>query len=187
VPLFFFKFLLINPPPPPPPSIIVVPPDKFRFSLFFLLIPLYFLSSGYAAAQDKPLALGFGLEGNMNTPSDAAGASWVSVTRDLGRFFAAGARAGYSYNFSAIGTLEMAALGRWYFLSFEKSRFFAQLEAGAGLIFYDGKTQPAFLGGLAAGWRVFLGPWYLDPVIRGGYPYIWGGAWGAGLGFGRRI
>jgi hypothetical protein len=129
------------------------------------------------------LALGVGLEANMNSPSTVSGASWVSVTRDLGRFFAAGVKAGYSYDFSGAGTLEMAALGRWYFLSSEKSRFFAQLEAGTDLIFYDEKTHPAFLGGLAAGWRIFLGPWYLEPVVRGGYPYIWG----AGLGFGRRI
>jgi hypothetical protein len=132
---------------------------------------------------DKPLALGLGLEGNMNTVFNASGASWVSLTRDLGRLFAAGGKAGYSHNFSDTGTLEMAALGRWYFLSFEKSRLFAQLETGVDLLFYEGKTRPAFLGGLAAGWRVFLGPWYLEPVIRGGYPYLWG----AGLGFGLRI
>jgi hypothetical protein len=123
----------------------------------------------------------------MNTAYNASGASWVSAARDLGRFFGAGLKAGYSYNFSGIGTLEMAALGRWYFLSFEKSRLFAQLEAGADLIFYDGETFPAFLGGLAVGWRVSLGgpsgSWYLEPAIRGGYPYIWG----AGLGFGLRI
>jgi hypothetical protein len=119
----------------------------------------------------------------MNTPFDTSGASWLSAMMDLGRFFGAGLKAGYSYNFSDTGTLEMAALGRWYFFSFEKSRLFAQLEAGADLIFYEGKTVPAALGGLAAGWRVTLGSWYLEPVIRGGYPYIWG----AGLGFGLRI
>jgi hypothetical protein len=119
----------------------------------------------------------------MNSGSNAAGASWVSVTLDLGRFFAAGLKTGYSHNFSGIGTLETTALGRWYFLSFEKSRLFAQVEAGADLIFYDGETFPALLGGLALGWRVALGSWYLEPVVRGGYPFIWG----AGLGFSRRI
>jgi hypothetical protein len=158
-------------------------PGKFRFFLFFLPVLLYFLSPGYAVAQDKPLALGFGLEANMNTRSNVAGASWVSATRNLGRFFAAGVKIGYSYDFSGIGALEMAALGRWYFLSFEKSRLFAQFEAGADLIFYEGKTFPTLLGGLALGWRVSLGSWYLEPVLRGGYPYIWG----AGLGFGYRI
>jgi hypothetical protein len=137
----------------------------------------------YAAAQDKPWALGGGLEANMNTPSNAAGAFWISAARDLDRLFAAGLKTGYSYNFSGAGTLEMAALGRWYFLDFEKSRLFAQLELGVDLIFHEGNTIPAFLGGLAVGWRIPLGSWYLEPVIRGGYPYIGG----AGLGFGRRI
>ena len=119
----------------------------------------------------------------MNTDYSIAGASWVSATLDLGRFFAAGLKTGYSHNFNGIATLEMAALGRWYFLSSEKSRLFAQVEAGADLIFYDGETFPALLGGLALGWRVPLGSWYLEPLLRVGYPYIWG----AGLGFGYRI
>jgi hypothetical protein len=136
----------------------------------------------YAHAQDRPLALGLGLEGNMNTLTRAAGAAALSVVLDLGPFFAAGLKTGYSHNFSGTGTLEMAALGRWYFLAFERSRLFAQLEAGADLIFYEQKTPAAFLGGLALGWRLPLGPWYLEPALRGGYPFIWG----AGLGFGYR-
>lgn len=148
-----------------------------------MFILLYVPGPQYAAAQDKPLALGFGVEGNMNTVTRASGASWFSATVDVGRFFAAGLKAGYSYNFSGIGTLETAALGRWYFLSFEKSRLFVQTELGADMIFYEGETLPAFLGGLAVGWRFHLGRWYLEPALRGGYPYIWG----AGLGFGRRL
>ncbi|MDR2135009.1 MAG: hypothetical protein LBO76_00140, partial [Treponema sp.] len=162
---------------------IVVSPDKFRFFLFLLLILSSVFFPRSAAAQDKPWALGVGLEGNMNTPTYAAGASWISMDRDLGRLFAAGLKTGYSYDFSGAGTLEIAALGRWYFFSFETSRLFAQLELGADLIFHEGNTIPAFLGGLAAGWRIPLGAWYLEPAVRGGYPYIWG----AGLAFGRRI
>jgi hypothetical protein len=119
----------------------------------------------------------------MNTGFNAAGALWFSASLDLGRFFAAGLRTGYSHNFSGIETLEMAALGRWYFLSFEKSRLFAQIEAGADLIFYRGNALPAVLGGLTLGWRVLLGSWYLEPALRGGYPFIWG----AGLAFGYRV
>jgi hypothetical protein len=137
----------------------------------------------YAAAQDTLWALGVGLEVNMNTLSKASGGFRVSADRDLGQLFAAGAKAGFSHNFSDTGTLELAALGRWYFLSFETSRLFAQLELGLDLIFHEKRTIPAFLGGLAAGWRIPLGAWYLEPEIRAGYPYIWG----LGLSFGRRI
>jgi hypothetical protein len=136
-----------------------------------------------AFAQDKPLALGVGLEGNMNTSASLAWGSWFSASRDLGQSFAAGIKAGYSNDFTGIATLEIAALGRWYFLALGESRFFAQLEAGADPIWYEQQSIPAFLGGLVAGWRLPLGSWYLEPVLRVGYPYIWG----AGLGFGWRI
>jgi hypothetical protein len=119
----------------------------------------------------------------MNTVSNVAAASCFSAALDFGGVFAAGLKTGYSHNFSDTGTLEMAALGRWYFLSLAKSRIFAQIELGVDLIFYEGDTLPALLGGLAVGWRILLGSWYLEPVLRGGYPYLWG----AGLGFGRRI
>jgi hypothetical protein len=119
----------------------------------------------------------------MNTVHNASAASWFSAALDLGRFFGVGLKAGYSHNFSNTGTLEMAALGRWYFLSFEKSRLFAQVELGADLIFSGERNIPALLGGLVLGWRIPLGSWYLEPALRGGYPYIWGG----GLGFGYRI
>jgi hypothetical protein len=160
-----------------------IPLGIYRFIFFLLLVPLFFLTPQFSLAQDKPLALGLGVEGNMNTVSSAAAAFGFSATLDLGRFFAGGLRTGYSYNFSNTGTLEMAALGRWYFLTYDNSRLFAQVELGTDLIFFDGETIPAFLGGLALGWRLPLGSWYMEPVLRGGYPYIWG----LGLGFGRRI
>jgi hypothetical protein len=160
-----------------------IPAGTCRHFFFLLLVPLFFLTPQFSLAQDKPLALGLGVEGNMNTASSAAAAVWFSAALDLGRSFAGGLKTGYSHNFSNTGTLEMAALGRWYFLSFDNSRLFAQLELGADLIFSDGETIPAFLGGLALGWRLPLGSWYLEPALRAGYPYIWG----LGLGFGRRI
>jgi hypothetical protein len=64
-----------------------------------------------------------------------------------------------------------------------RSRLFAQLELGADVLFYERESRLAFLGGMALGWRVPLGSWYLESVLRGGYPYLWG----AGLGFGRRL
>jgi hypothetical protein len=119
----------------------------------------------------------------MNTIYNAAAASWFSASLDLGRSFGLGIKAGYSYNFSDTGTLEMAALGRWYFMPLGNTRLFAQVELGADLVLYDGETLPFLLGGLALGWRAPLGSWYVEPVLRGGYPFLWG----AGIGFGRRL
>jgi hypothetical protein len=119
----------------------------------------------------------------MNTILNVSGGACFSASMNVNRFFAAGVRAGYNHNFDGITTLETAALGRWYFLFFEKSRLFAQIELGADLIFYREKTYPAFLGGLGAGWRFHLGPWYAEPSLRLGYPFIWG----AGAEFGYRF
>jgi hypothetical protein len=160
----------------------VISPGKRRFFLIPFFLLLFFSALPGGMAQERGLDLALGLEGNMNTTSGVSGAGWFSGLGNLGSF-AAGVKAGYSYDFSAIATLEMAALGRWYFLSFEHSRLFAQLEAGAALIFYQEDTTPAFLGGLGLGWRFQLGRWYLEPALRAGYPFIWGG----GLGFGLRI
>jgi hypothetical protein len=164
-------------------SIFEKPGFRETAVLFMLLVPLCLLASGAAIAQEKPWALGIGLEGNMNTFRSVSGASWLSATIDLGGYFAAGIKTGYSHNFADSGTLEMAALGRWYFLAVKESRLFAQAELGADLIFYDQKTIPSLLGGLALGWNIPLGPVYLEPALRGGYPYIWG----AGLSFGWRM
>jgi hypothetical protein len=119
----------------------------------------------------------------MNTIYFASAGAWLSAMMDLEPGFGAGLKAGYSSNFYGIGTLEIAALGRCYLLSFEQSRLFFQIELGTDLIFYEGNTYPAFLGGMALGLRIPLGSWYLEPILRGGYPYIWN----IGLGFGWRL
>jgi hypothetical protein len=128
----------------------------------------------------------------MNILATTSAGAWFSIMRDMGEHFAAGGKIGYSQNFSGIFTLEIAAQGRWYVYSFEKYRLFAQIETGADLIFYerkiyprfDGKTYPVLLAGLALGGRIPLGSWwYLEPTVRGGYPYIWG----IGLNFGGKI
>jgi hypothetical protein len=147
-----------------------------------LLILFFFLSAPASQAQERHFDVGLGLEVNMNTDFNVAAASWLSFLLDLNNAWAAGAKVGYSNDFSAIATLEIAALGRWYFLSLEQSRLFAQLELGTSLFRYKEKTWPAFLGSLGAGWRFTFGQWYLEPALRLGYPYIWGG----GFSFGYR-
>jgi hypothetical protein len=156
---------------------------KVRSVLFLLLTLFFFLNAHASQAQEHRFDLGLGLEANMNTDSNvAAASSWLSFFLNMDNAWAAGAKAGYSYDFSGIATLEIAALGRWYFLPLAQSRLFTQLELGISLIRYEGKIRPVFLGGLGAGWRFTFGQWYLEPALRLGYPYFWGG----GLSFGYR-
>jgi hypothetical protein len=147
-----------------------------------LCIPLYFL---HPQSVDKPLSLGLGAEANGNAVRNVAAAAWFSAALEADDFFSVGIKAGYSYDASGMGTLEMAVLSRWYFIPPEKFRLFAQAELGADLIFYDGKMLPLpfLLGGLALGWRISFRLVYLEPVLRVGFPFVWGG----GLGFGWRI
>ncbi|MDR0582971.1 MAG: hypothetical protein LBG57_01280 [Treponema sp.] len=86
-------------------------------------------------------ALALGFEGNMNTVYFASAGAWLSAMMEPG--FGAGLKAGY--NFYGIGTLEMAALGRCYLISFAQSRLFFQIELGTDLIFSEGKTYPVLL------------------------------------------
>jgi hypothetical protein len=126
---------------------IAVSSGKLSVLFPLLLLPLFLLTASRLPAQNGRLGLSLALEGNMNTLSGASGAASFSAALDLGRMFAAGLKIGYSSNFSGMGILKMAALGHWYFFSFEISRLFAQIELGADLIFYEQQTIPAFLGG----------------------------------------
>jgi len=75
---------------------------------------------------------------------------------------------------------EMAALFRMYFLSQAKNNvgLFLQAEGGMVLFAYDKfelTGYNTFSLGLNAGWRFVFNKWlFLEPSIRGGYPYIYG-------------
>ncbi|MDR3148344.1 MAG: hypothetical protein LBU00_08225 [Treponema sp.] len=127
----------------------------------------------------------------MNLLSTVSAGVWFSVMKDVGPF-GVGGKIGYSMNIPGIITVELSALDRWYFFSSTKYRIFAQIELGTALIFYEeqihpaigGRTYPSFSGGLDLGMRIPIGSWwYIEPTLRGGYPYLWG----AGILFGGRI
>jgi hypothetical protein len=66
---------------------------------------------------------------------------------------------------------------------------FLQLMAGPVLFNRPGDYSiPAFSGSLSAGvsfgWRfIFNDRWFMEPAVRGGYPYIFGGGLNAGVRF----
>jgi len=88
--------------------------------------------------------------------------------------------------------MEALAHFRMYFLhgllrTKTNSGLFAQAEGGIVLFAYE---KPDFTDhiaptiGLAAGWRFPLGTrWYIEPAIRGGYPYLFGGGVSGGIKF----
>jgi len=87
--------------------------------------------------------------------------------------------------------VEVLAHFRYYlsFLSRAKINTGLFLQAEAGVVFFayekfetTGHLAP--VAGLSTGWRFPLGTrWYIEPSIRGGYPYIFGAGLSAGRSF----
>ena len=77
---------------------------------------------------------------------------------------------------------------RWYFAQIKDNNgLFVQLEGG--VVFYsyerfDTLDNILASAGLRAGWRIPLGEkWFIEPSIRGGYPYLIGAGFYAGIKF----
>jgi len=130
---------------------------------------------------------GIGPELNANTREGVALGGSLTLGVEINDIFAAGAKATFSSNFDTVTTLEPAGFFRYYFsrlLPLPLGVLFVQAELGGSLFFEDGEMYPSFYGGLAAGWRYTV--WqglYLEPVVRGGYPNLWG----VGLSVGYRF
>jgi len=120
----------------------------------------------------QKFAAGIGIETNMNSKSDVAGAFGIPLRFDynISSKFAIGLNLGVS--FSDITTLEAAALFRWYFIK----SIFVEADAGVWLGSEPLKDVDArFLGGLNAGIRLPVARnMYIEPYVRGGYPFMFG-------------
>ena len=147
-----------------------------------LCVILLLITAGGIFALDGAFA-GLGPELNADTRDGVALGGALQIGLDFERPFALGLKTGFFYNFDTVTALEMLSFFRYYFpLKFQGP--FVQTELGAVIFYEFKKAYPAFIGGLALGWRVNLGRLlYLEPSIRGGYPF----AWGAGLMIGPRF
>jgi len=132
----------------------------------------------------QKFALGAGVELNMNSREDVAGAIGVisrfdaNITPNL----ALGANLGMS--FSDLTTLEAGALFRWYIFS---GLF---VEADGGIWFATNRDSTVdddfanfrFMGGAKAGMRIPLSRnIYIEPAVRAGYPFMLGAGVMAGI------
>lgn len=146
-----------------------------------LSICFLFAASGLYALSG--VFVGLGIEGNANTREGFAFGGGLSGGVDLDHQFSLGLKTAFSSNMDTVTTLESAAFFRYY-LPFKFSGLFAQAELGAAVFFEDGENYPALLAGLAFGWRYNFGKnWYIEPSIRGGYPFAWGVGLLAGMRF----
>ena len=148
-----------------------------------VMFMLYFFSAAGLSALPG-ISIGLGVEGNANTRENFALGGGLSVLLDVSRDLAAGIKTTFSYDFSTVGAWETAALFRYY-LPLDTIGPFIQAEAGCIVFFEHGEVFPAFSGGVRTGWRFsFDRNWYVEPSIRGGYPFMWGAGIVAGLKLG---
>ena len=127
--------------------------------------------------------LGMGAEANANTREGMAGGGSFTFGIDANRHIAFGLKAIYSNSFDTVSSLEIPAFVRW-FPPLQRHGLYVQWELGSSIVFENSKGHWTLLGSLGAGWRYTLGNnWYIEPFVRGGYPFIWGAGITAGLRF----
>ena len=147
------------------------------FIFLCLLCIICFWAPG-VYAQDS--FFGFGAEVNGNASKGmAAGGGW-SFGLGLNRYISLGFKTTFSYNLDKISNMEQCGLLRFY-LPLKTQGPFLQTEAGGSVFFTNKNSEFFFLGGVSMGWQIVIKKsWYVEPVARFGYPFIWG----AGLNMG---
>ncbi|MDR2102227.1 MAG: hypothetical protein LBP43_06620, partial [Treponema sp.] len=103
----------------------------------------------------------------------------LAVDYGITRFLSAGIKWGFSQNFYQVQAFEPEAFIRFYAGSF----LFFQADMGASITLKDYQPYLFILGGITAGVRVPVDHWYVEPYIRGGYPFMAGAGVSAGYRF----
>jgi len=149
--------------------------------IFFVLILT--LGTGVFAQTSKS-ALGGGLEWNMSSRRNFAGALAFSFDYNIHRYLAVGMGLYASHNFNNAGVIEPAALFRVYITPETYSGIFFQADVGAFFLLEEDETYPYFLGGFRTGYSFRLKErFYAEPYIRAGYPFAFGVGVLAGFSF----
>jgi len=114
---------------------------------FFLLL---FLLAGRLYGLEG-IFVGLGGEANANSIDGLSAGGVLSLDVDINRHFSVGFKKIISFDLEKINTLEDVGFLRWR--PFEKAGLFVQAELGASIFFNEGKSYPAFLAAVAAGWQ----------------------------------
>ena len=163
-----------------------------RQKVWFALGLCIFLSALPAYSQNRPalredLWVSPTAESNLYSVSNVAFGGGAAL--GYGDGSALGLRVIYCSDLDKIKSLEISLLIRFYLPSLAgHSGFFIQFGGGPVLVAPASKTitAPDEFGmisvGLSLGWRFLLGKYFfLEPVVRGGYPFIGGLGLSAGV------
>lgn len=142
------------------------------------------------AARIYKSSLGFIVEANKNSVSGISPAGGISFDYSLTRKFSLGVKAIVSYDSfekdNTIYAIEPLGFLRWYVVSptgEPSAGVFVECQGGAELLLVNSDFKTAVSAGLALGFRIPLGNFYVEPILRGGYPYMFGAGLGAGFRF----
>ena len=145
-----------------------------------LFIIMLLASSLSAFAQEKNetanhMAVGFGLEWNMNARHYYAGGTSISFDYKLPNHYAIGVIVTGSTNFFGFSVIEPTILLRGYIQKDEYQGLFLQIDVGPFIIFEKGKIIPMFEIGARGGYRFIFGSsFYVEPYGRLGIPFAFG-------------
>jgi len=167
---------------------------QYLIAIFLLLIvfPLFAQEEVNQEETKQPEDLWFSLGGEMALYSPISASFGMSITAAYGSGTSIGIKASWFFDQGQVmNTLELNFLFRFYF--FGKSAIsgpFVQIEGGPAIYFKidENISLPTRIGmlnvGAVFGWRFLLGKYFfVEPSIRGGYPYIFGASVLGGVHF----
>jgi hypothetical protein len=174
--------------------------SQHPFKLFFFIILAFSLPTAVFAQSDGPV------DEEAGAPPPSREEFFIAPVAEslfYGRYnmaYGGGLALGYGTGIS-FGIKLVVMFGMESFLSTEvqfflRCYFFGVkastgpfIQINAGPVFFS-ESKPEFSGygsisaGLTAGWRIPLGKhFFIEPFVRGGYPYLTGGGLSGGLRF----
>ncbi|MDR2394759.1 MAG: hypothetical protein LBD93_11500 [Treponema sp.] len=154
-----------------------------RISRGLVLWMVCFAALAESGAQTEPelkkqAHLGLGVEGNINTGKRMIFGHALCYDKQLFTHFGLGFMLTISSDFHTFNSMEPEVFGRWYFLDMgiPGGGLFLQEDMGIRLASDDFQITPAFLGGISLGFRYAFKyqDYYVEPYVRGGYPFMFG-------------
>ena len=142
------------------------------------------------AAKIYKSSIGFIIEANKNSISSVSPGVGICFDYSLIRNISLGFNAIVSYDVSekdnSIYCIEPLAFLRWYVVSptgEPSAGIFLEPHIGCDLLLVNSEIKPSLNIGAAFGFRIVSGNFYIEPVLRGGYPYMFGAGISAGCRF----
>jgi len=152
-----------------------------------LLFVFFALATAVFAQEDFWISLNG--EGAMYGVEGLAFGGGLSLGYGSGTSF--GLKAVWYFGTDKVNTLELNIILRFYLQGAQAySGPFLQFMGGPTLysLYEEGLSIPSKFGmisaGLCFGWRfIFVDRWFVEPSVRGGYPYLFGAGVSAGVRF----